>query len=262
MNDIFNFRRFSLSLRRLFVEKGIKMIGSIFIILFVMILFMNLQFDPGFYVEIRMIFLILALMFGPVLYMGVVANEFTNHSKGISYLLMPSSTFEKWLLNNVVVIALFYLIFDLLFHLIDTWMVSRLMASFNLPVGKLNTMEITSDIFVIATLVGTGISLGILLGSHYFKKNSMIISLVIMFSLLIFIFSIDYLFANILFDGQVYFGDTAPFGSLTVTDTESALGHYHLQIPLNMKQLITYVFVPVIAIMSLTYFVRIKEKQL
>jgi hypothetical protein len=262
MNEIFNFKRFSLSIRRLFVEKGIKMIGSILIILLVITLFMNMNFDPGFYVEIRMVFLILALMFGPVLYMGVVANEFTNHSKGISYLLMPNSTFEKWILNNVVVIAFYYFVFGALFRLIDLWMVGRLHNSFDLPEGMLTTMDYTSNEIIIASLVGTGISIGILLGSHYFKKNSMVLSLLIMFGLLMLVFFLDYLFANILFNGQIYFGDTAPFGSVAVTDPTSALGHYDVQTPLNAIQLVSYVFVPVVAMLSLTYFVRIKEKQL
>ncbi len=262
MYEIFNIKRFSLSLRRLFVEKGIKMIGSILIILLVMILFMNIEFAPGFYTEVRLFFLILALMFGPVLYMGIVANEFTNHSKGISYLLMPNSAFEKWLLNNVVVIALYYIVFGLLFRLVDMWMVGRLMTTFNLPEGVLTTTEFTSDGFVIATIIGTAISLGILLGSHYFKKNSMIISLLLMFALLILVFFLDYSFANILFNGQVYFGDTAPFGPVSITDPLLTAGRYDLASPVSVKQLITYTFVPVIAILSLTYFVRIKEKQL
>lgn len=262
MYDIFSLKRFSLSLRRLFVEKGIKMIGSILIILFVVVLFLNIEFSPGIYPEIRMFFLVLALMFGPVLYMSVIANEFTSHSKGISYLLMPNSTFEKWLLNNVVVIAIFYIIFGLLFRLMDLWMIGRLTTSFGLPEGTINPIEFTSDLFVISGLVGTAISLGILLGSHYFKKNSMIISLLLMFGLLILVFLLDYIFANILFDGQVYFGDSAPFGPVSVTDPSSAVGHYHMDIPITAKQLIAYTFVPIIAMMSLTYFVRIKEKQL
>ncbi|MFT5819040.1 MAG: hypothetical protein ACI8ZM_000262 [Crocinitomix sp.] len=262
MYDIFSLKRFSLSLRRLFVEKGIKMMGSILIILFVMVLFMNINFDPGFYPEIRMFFLVLALMFGPVLYMSVVANEFTNHSKGISYLLMPNSTFEKWLTNNVIVIAIFYIVFGLLFRLVDLWMIGRLNTSFGLPDGIVNPVEFTSDVFVISGLIGTAISLGILLSSHYFRKNSMIISLLLMFGLFMIVFFLDYTFANILFDGNVQFGDTAPFGPVSVTDPSSAAGHYHLNIPITPKQLITYIFAPIIAVMSLTYFVRIKEKQL
>ncbi|NOQ71545.1 MAG: hypothetical protein GQ574_06065 [Crocinitomix sp.] len=262
MYDIFSLKRFSLSLRRLFVEKGIKMIGSILIILFVMVLFMNINFAPGFYSEIRMFFLVLALMFGPVLYMSVVANEFTNHSKGISYLLMPNSTFEKWLTNNVIVIAIFYIVFGLLFRLVDLWMIGRLNANFGLAEGKVTPVEFASDIFVISGLIGTAISLGILLGSHYFKKNSMIISLLLMFGLFMFAFFLDYIFANMLFDGQVLFGDSAPFGPVSVTDPSSAVGHYHLDIPITARQLITYTFVPIIAGLSLTYFVRLKEKQL
>ncbi len=262
MYEIFNLKRFSLSLRRLFVEKGIKMIGSILIILLVMILFMNIEFAPGFYTEIRLFFLILALMFGPVLYMGIVANEFTNHSKGISYLLMPNSAFEKWLLNNVVVVALYYVVFGLLFRLVDIWMVGRLTTAYNLPESVLSITEFTSDGFVIATIIGTAISLGILLGSHYFKKNSMIISLLIMFGLLIVVFFLDYAFANILFDGLVQFGNSAPFGPVSITDPTLAVGRYDLAFSITVKQLITYTFVPLIAMLSLTYFVRIKEKQL
>ncbi len=262
MNDIFSLKRFSISLRRPFVEKGVRMFGSILIVLMVILLFMNISVNPQTYLNVQMTFLILGLMFGPVIYMSVVANEFTNQSKGISYLLLPSSRFEKWLLNNVVVIGLYFLTFSLLFRLIEIWMIGRLENNFDLVEGAIQPISFDSIQYQVASLVGIGISLGILIGSHYFKKNSLVISLLIMFGLFLFVFISDHVIANSLFDGNVFFGNSAPFGSIYIHDSANQNAQYYLEIDLTPKQTINYVFLPVLAILSLTHYVRLKEKQL
>ncbi len=262
MNDIFSIKRFSASFRRLITEKGIKMFGSILILLFLTVLFMNVQFDVSFYMNIREFFVIMGLMFGPILYTAVVANEFTSQSKGISYLLMPSSSFEKWLLNNIVVIALYYIVYGGLFRLIELWMIGRLKAEYLLSDEMLQPLAFNSGIFIVSILIGVIVSLGILLGSHYFKKNSLIFSLFILFGLTVFVFFADFAIANYVFDGLIEFGNTAPFSSVYVIDPSTAAGEYLLMVPLSIKELSMSIFLPIILLLSVTNFVRIREKQL
>ena len=262
MNTLFSPKRFALAFRRLMVEKGIKMFGSILIILFVILLFMNINVTPGTYFNIQSIFLVLGLMFGPVLYMAVIANEFTNQSKGIAYLMLPNSTFEKWLLNNVVVIAIYFIVFSGLFRLLDLWMIGRLEANFDLHNAGIQPIAFDSEIYQIAALVGTGISLAILLGSHYFKKNSLIFTLVILFVGFIIVFIGDHFIANALFDGRVLFGDSAPFGSVYISNIEHNHREVLLESQINPQQTIKYIFIPILAVLSITYFVRLKEKEL
>jgi len=261
MNDIFTFQRFYLSIRRLMVEKGIKMMGSILVILLVVTLLLNMQFNPGFYQQARMMFLVMALMFGPILYMAIVANEFTNFSKGTSYLLMPNSRFEKWLLS-ILSIASYFIIFSLLFRLIDIWMINRFIDGMGISSESIGVLEFDSDVYIISTLVGSTISMGIVLGSHYFKKNSLILSLIVMFCLLILIFFLDFIFANALIEGSIIFGDSSPFGPIYVTSLGENPIRYSLEFDMSPIQVICAIFLPVLAGLSLIYLVRIKEKQL
>lgn len=262
MSNTFNLNRFLLAFRRLITEKGIKMFGSIFLIIVAIILFMNIQVDPASYGSVRQIFLVLGTMFGPIIYMSIVSNEFSNQSKGISYLLIPNSRFEKWLLNNIIVIALYYVVFGFLFRLVDLWMVGRITEKFGLPPAGMDMISFTSDIFIVSSMVGVSIAVGVLLGALYFKKNSLILSLLIMFLVFLVVFFGNYFIANLILDGHINMSDQSPFGSVYLTDPDTAAGRYFLELPYKGRNVALSVFIPIVVILSLTYFVRIKEKQL
>lgn len=262
MNDFFSLKRLLLSIRRLMIEKGIKMIGSISLILLVIVLFVNIKVEPGIYEEMRTMFLSLAFVFGPVLYMAVVTTEFANPSKGMATLLLPNSRFEKWLLNNVIVIGFYFLVFGLLFRLVDFWMVSRISSRFNLTADDLTILPFDTALITISILFGVVVSIGVLLGSYYFKKNSLVYSLFIMFGVLLVVLFADFMFTSYLFDGQINFGNTSPFNHVEIFDSEIPGRSYLLKTNLAPKTLAACVLIPIIALLSLTYFVRINEKQL
>jgi hypothetical protein len=82
-----------------------------------------------------------------------------------------------------------------------------------------------------------------------------------MFGLMVLAFTFDHLFASILFDGQIPFGASAPFVGVSVFDAISDR-HYFLEPSISPFAIAAWVFTPIIILLSLTYFVRIREKQL
>ncbi len=262
MNDIFSIKRFALSFQRIMIERGVKMFGSILLIILVIFLFVNINITPGVYGTLQQVFLTLGLTFGPVIFMSLFANEFTNSSKGISYLLLPASRLEKWFLNSVVIIGSYYVVFGILFRLMDLWMISRINTNFNLAEGTLNVMSFTDNLFIIPMMLGSCLAMMILLGSYYFKKNAMIFSLLISFGVLLLIMIIDHFVANGMSNEAIEFGNSAPFSSIYIKPENTASSSYALTLPYSEIGIASRIFIPLFICLSGIYFVRIKEKQL
>jgi magnesium-transporting ATPase (P-type) len=262
MYDIFNFNRFYHSILRLTSEKGIKMLGSILIMLFLFILIMNIELSPGIYKELQIIFLVLGLSFGPVFYMSVAANEMTSNAKGTAYLLLPNSIFEKWFLNSIVALLIYFVIFCSLYYLLDLLMIEVMTAKLNLPAGVVSPIEFFNHNTYIGFMAGTAISQGVILGSLYFNKNNLVYSLMCMFGLLIFIFLINHFSANLFFDAFIDIGYSAPYTSVFIENDTSLSGGFGIENQMSKAEITSLIFVPFIIAFSGIYFLRLKEKEL
>lgn len=262
MNNIFNPTRFILSLRRLIVEKGVRLIGLILTFLIITMIFMNFKLDPQIYYGIQNTFLVFGLMFGPIIYSWTLANEFNSQSKAISYLLLPNSKFEKWLLNGVFALAFYFITYLILFRFLDMWMIERINSKLSNLQGLSQIASFSSDHVVVSILVGTAISYTILIGSLYFKKNPLILSLFTLFLFIAAIFTINYIIANIYFAEPVFFGNQFPFVMVMVENSNSLSGEYVLNVDSTLKAKAYTILLPFIFLLSAIYYYRISEKQL
>lgn len=262
MTEIFNLNRFYNSFLRLISEKGIKMMGSIVLMILFFFLLFNVETDPRLFVELQDAFLVLGLSFGPILYMSVVSNEMSTTSKGTAYLLLPNSIFEKWFLNSVVALIMYFIIFCSLYYCVDFLMVKIVTAQTGLPEGTLTPVEFFSDKTYIGFMVGAAMAQGVILGSLFFKKNNLVYSLLFMFGVLIFIVVVNYFSANFFFDVPIYFGNQVPYALVYIDNDLSLSGGYLIENPMTMIQLSSLIFVPFIIAFSGIYFMRLKEKEL
>ncbi len=262
MTSIFNINRFLLSFRRLLVERGVKLFGSIFALIIITFLFMNIKMDPNIYFGVQNAFATLGLMFGPILFSHILASEFDSQPKGISYLLLPNSSFEKWLLNAVLGIGLYFVIYLVLFRLIDLWMIERITTSLALPAGAINVLPFDSNQSVISILTGAILANIVLTGTLYFKKNSLIFSMLAAFLFFALLFIVNYFIANAFFADSVAFWNQVPFGTVLIESETSNSGLYVLQPDVALKTRAYSVLLPFVLIFSGLHFARIREKQL
>ena len=262
MTEIFNLNRFFHSFLRLISEKGIKMIGSIVLIILFFFLLFNIETSPRIYSELQGILLILGLGFGPILYMSVVSNEMSTNSRGTAYLLLPNSIFEKWFLNSIIALVIYFAIFCSLYYCVDLLMIEIINAQLNLPAGTVAPVEFFNGNTYIGFMLGTAIAQGVVLGSLFFKKNNLVYSLLFMFGAFIFIFVINYFSANFFFDMPIYFGNSVPFTLVYVENDMSLSGGYLIENSMTGIQRTSLIFAPFIVAFSGIYFLRLKEKEL
>ena len=120
MNEILNLRRFGLLFKKLLFEQPLQTFGLLGIALIGTLLF----YQPYSLQNIRYGDAEQILNF--VLFLGggsltfFMFSHFSDNAKGYSYLLMPSSYFEKWLCGFIVVCVLFLGIYLTFFRIVDS----------------------------------------------------------------------------------------------------------------------------------------------
>lgn len=270
MEEIFEFRRFTFLIRRIISERGVRILGSVLFILLCMIFFLYAGYvKPSVYHQTRLMFLFFGLMLGPILYAWVFSSEFQNNSMGISYLMLPSSTFEKWMLNIVFGTALFSLIFTASFRLFDSWFVSGLHAKYDSTgiaylTENLEILSFDKMYFYMPLIFGIILALSVLIGSLHFRKNSLVYSLLAVLVLFITTIAFRYFVMSGFLDGSIRFdgGSLIPFYGLTVMDGSNLLKEYHLTSDYTIEDIILGIGIPGICILSIAYYFAIREKEL
>lgn len=266
--ESFNLTRLKLSVWRLLSERGIKLVGSIFLIAAICGIFMSIGLvNPRGYEEVRFLFLIFGLIFGPVLYVWIVANEFSNNSQAIVYMLLPSSVFEKWFINNVVAVLFYFLCFSFFFRLIDSWIINMIHAKylsineFSEFLDTLKVLNFDHDFFYLPLLLGITVSLGIFIGTIHFKKNSLIYSLIYSLIALLLILLMNFIIVKLIFKDLLIFeiSSLLPFSPLHVLYRSD---EFVIQFPYNRKILLFVFFITSILFLSLIYYFKLREKDL
>jgi hypothetical protein len=123
-NDVFDIKRFTLLFRqnlihhyRIILTSVIAVSGGIFIIL--MFSHFISQFRPWQYQQFMSTFVSLFVILG-IIYTGTAFPGLRSREKSYSFLLIPSSTFEKYLFEIVNRVILFIIAFPLLYWLVFT----------------------------------------------------------------------------------------------------------------------------------------------
>jgi len=122
MDIYFNFNRFFLVLKRDFIENGktalfgILTILSIFSFILVMISFESN--DKGLY-DFNATFYMMEFFIIGIFFAGMAFKDFRNKEKTMSYLMLPASSFEKFLSMLMLTTIGFFVSYTLLFELFN-----------------------------------------------------------------------------------------------------------------------------------------------
>lgn len=135
-------------------------------------------------------------------------RDLGSRAKGINFLLVPASSFEKLLCSLLYTVVLFFVVFTAAFYLVDVLMVSIANAVFgtNEPTGKttvinvfkVNLIRFNKDSTVNFLLFFFSVQSVFLLGSVYFEKYSFIKTIIIGFVACFILFCLMYFFNEVL----------------------------------------------------------------
>jgi hypothetical protein len=120
MNEILNIRRFRLLFKKLLFEQPLQTFGLLGIALIGTLLIYQPYSLRGINYSQAEQVLHFALFLGGGSLTFFMFSHFSDNAKGYSYLLMPSSYFEKWLCGFIVVCVLFLGIYLTFFRIVDS----------------------------------------------------------------------------------------------------------------------------------------------
>jgi hypothetical protein len=120
MNDIFNFNRFGLLFKKIFLEQGLQLLGAMAVAIVLTLLFYHpynaklLDTYPDYDIAPSIFVL------SGITLTYFVFGHFADNAKGYNYLLLPASFFEKWLCGLLITGVLFFTIYLIFFRIWDS----------------------------------------------------------------------------------------------------------------------------------------------
>jgi len=189
MNQFFNFHRSSLLVAKHWADNKKRYLLSVlaFIGLLIGWFTFTILIDPSFPVGqgLQIVTYFFSLFTVGSFYASQYFRELGSRSRGINFLLVPASGFEKVLCSLIYTVILFFIVFTAAFYLVDVlmvWIAQSLVSDIPYPAdqrGVLNVFEAakihTSPKTIVNALwIYFTIQSVFLLGSVYFEKYSFI----------------------------------------------------------------------------------------
>jgi hypothetical protein len=270
MDPIFNFIRCKLFIQRIISERGMKLFGSLLFILFCMILFLGIGYiKPSIYETARSFFVAIGLFLGPIIYTWVLASEYQTNSQSISFLMLPNSTFERWLTHTFIGVGVYFIIFIGFFRILDVLFVKALHLKYDdtgiaYIIKDLQIQPFDSILLYGPLLLGIITSLSVLIGTLYFRKNSIVYSLFTLFLCVTSVIIYHFIVINLSLEGTIPMdGRSAiPFYRVLITDNINPTREYIIGSKYSIGTVLTALCIPIICTLKLTYYYALKEKQL
>ncbi|MEO5564493.1 MAG: hypothetical protein ABIR18_13690 [Chitinophagaceae bacterium] len=273
MNQFFSFNRFCLLVLKHWADNKKRYLLSVIAFIGLLITWFVLTMltessGRAMSKGIQQVTFIFALFATGSFYASQYFRDLGSSVKGINFLLVPASAFEKILCSLLYTVLFFFIVFTTAFYLADILMVSIYdrFAVADDPTGQrglLNVFDATSLPFdgkttINLLLIFLSIQSAFLLGSVYFKKYSFIKTIISGFV----IFFVVFCFVFLLYKYLMPKGEFEN-GFLTSYRVETGgKNDYLVQIPVWVGKILHYLLMYGTApfLWIVTYF-RLKEKQ-
>jgi hypothetical protein len=210
-------------------------------------------------------FYLVLLFIAGLIFTGFSFNQFSDKPKGVDYLLLPASHFEKFLTTWLITTVGFILVYNLAFY------VSVLIASglFSLREGKVDSYDWLHPFkkeFIVAFEAWFLAQAVIMLGSIYFTKFSLIKTLFFLILFVVLMGLVNMTMTNILFGNRLaHWASAIPFYGVQVAENGSKpfINSRLLELPPFLLQTYDFVWRFLLApvIWTLVYF-RLKDKEI
>lgn len=272
MNQFFSFPRFSLLVAKHWADNKKRYLLSVLAFIgllvgwYIFTMLVDSRFPMG--KGLQMITYFFALFTVGSFYASQYFRELGSRSKGINFLLVPASAFEKVLCSLLYTVILFFIVFTLSFYLVNilgVWIAQNYVSDIPYPAdqrGILNVFDAASlHVSPKTTLnilwIYFTIQSVFLLGSVYFEKYSFLKTVIAGFVLFFILFCVVYFLYDMMPEGDYTNGILTSY-----VVKGSGKDSYMVQLPDWFGQLVYYIFMYGTApfLYLVTYF-RLKEKQ-
>jgi len=272
MNQIFDFNRFSLLVVKHWADNKKRYLLSVLAYMgllvgwytFTMLVDSRFPMNQG----LQMVTFFFTLFTVGSFYASQYFRELGSRSRGINFLLVPASTFEKVLCGLLYTVVLFFAVFTVAFYLIDilmVWIGQNFVSDVPYPAdqrGILNVFDaarvhVNPETTINILWLYFSLQSIFLLGSVYFEKYSFIKTIIAGFVLFFILFCVVYVSYDMMPKGDYANGILTSY----IIRTKGKEDHL-VQLPNWFGQLLYYLFMYGIApfLYIVTYF-RLKEKQ-
>jgi len=188
MNQFFSFKRFTLLVLKHWADNkkryGLSVLAFIGLLITWFVFTLLVEPDIRMPKDVQQITYFFSLFVVGTFYASQYFSDLGSRSKGINFLLVPASAFEKLLCSLLYTVVLFFVVFTTIFYIVDSLMVA---ISSNLPgnnevngkptvvnVFKIIILRFNRDSTINFLLLYFSVQSVFLLGSVFFEKYSFI----------------------------------------------------------------------------------------
>jgi hypothetical protein len=272
MNQFFNFKRFQLLVAKHWADNKKRYILSVLAFIGLLISWFSFTLltiqDFPMARPIQQITFFFSLFAVGTFYASQYFRDLGSRAKGINFLLVPASAFEKLLCSLLYTVVLFFVVFTLAYYLVDIVMVniangiygsqSNASKASVVNMFKVNLLRFNSDSSLNFLLMFFSVQSAFLLGSVYFEKYSFIKTIISGFVGCFILFCLMYLLNEKLLPEGDY-----PRGFLTAYRVYvDGVNDPLVQVPRWIGEVFRFLLMYAIApfLWIVTYY-RLKEKQ-
>lgn len=272
MNQFFSFNRFQLLVLKHWADNkkryGLSVLAFIGLLTAWFVLFMLADRQNMMHRELQQVTFFLSLFAVGTFYASQYFHDLGSRAKGINFLLVPASTFEKLLCSLLYTVILFSVVFIASFYLVDTLMVAiaNNLSAENAAAEKItviNVFDVTllsfnRDSVVNFLLFFFSVQSAFLLGSVYFEKYSFIKTIIAGFVACFILFCLMYFFNELVLPKGGYHNGFLTSYRVHIDGINDRL----IQVPRWIGETFLFLAMYFIApfVWIVTYF-RLKEKQ-
>ncbi|MET0464830.1 MAG: hypothetical protein ABW007_16830 [Chitinophagaceae bacterium] len=272
MNQFFSFRRFSLLVSKHWADNKKRYLLSVtgFALLLIVWFIFTILVDPHtpMQQEIQILTFFFSLFGTGAFYASQYFRDLGSRAKGINFLLVPASAFEKILCSILFTLVIFFSVFTAVFYLVDILMVTisnqftaahdplrqesviNVFRAAILPFDEMSTLNVL--------LIFAAVQSIFLLGSVYFAKYSFIKTIISSFVVFFLLFCLIYLLYEHLMPRGGYVDGFLTSYRVTVNGTDDHLVRVPNWIGDVVHFMLVYGITPFLWVVS---YYRLKEKQ-
>jgi hypothetical protein len=274
MNQFFNFNRFSLLVAKHWADNKKRYLLSVLAFIglligwFIFTILVDSRYPMG--QGLQLVTYFFSLFTVGSFYASQYFRDLGSRSKGINFLLVPASSFEKVLCGLLYTVLLFFVVFTLAFYLVDVLMITItknfITPDIEYPAGQKGLLNVFEAAKIHASPTTTfnvlwiyfSIQSVFLLGSVYFQKYSFIKTIIGGFVIFFLLFCYVYFLYDMMPKGDYANGVFTSY----IIKTSGNKDNFLVQLPGWLGQVLYYLFMYGTApfLYLVTYF-RLKEKQ-
>jgi len=255
--NTFNLKRFLMLFKKHSYEKGKEYILSILtitiiqIVLFIYAAYMNAS---GLKENYQQVFFIVGILLCGMIFTSIIFSDLNDKRKATSYLTLPASHLEKYLVNWLFSYLIFQLVFISVFYIATYAVLSLGINEFGAGNKAINIFNKENQIYIVFYVYLLVHSL-ILYGAIFFKKKHFIKIILTLFILGLALTFINKLLLTIMIDENVM--TEPPFTNLRFLNENK---FYSIQI-VESTLFTTSLLAAIVILLWLSSFYRLKEKE-